>query len=77
MRKIACLSLIFSFLFSVIPVQAAEMSLPAVPEATETILQGSSRTGELVWHYRMYNGKEQKRLWSETQRKYLTDWIDC
>ena len=32
---------------------------------------------ENVWYYRTYNGKRQKRLWSATEKKWLTDWIDC
>lgn len=32
---------------------------------------------ETVWVHRMYNGKEQKRLWSYTKGRWLTDWIDC
>lgn len=35
------------------------------------------RTEGEVWHYRFYDGKMQKRLWSVTQEKWLTDWIDC
>lgn len=27
------------------------------------------------WYYRVVDGKTQKRLWSLTHRKWLTDWI--
>lgn len=29
------------------------------------------------WFYRTYNGQAQKRLWSVTEEKWLTDWMDC
>lgn len=29
------------------------------------------------WYYRDLYGKRQKRLWSITEGKWLTDWIDC
>ena len=32
---------------------------------------------ETVWVHRIYNGKEQKRLWSYTEGRWLTGWIDC
>lgn len=34
------------------------------------------RAEQTKWYYRVYNGKLQKRLWSETYAKWLTDWID-
>ncbi len=36
----------------------------------------SERVNEVVWKYRTYNGKRQKRLWSVTYQKWLSDWID-
>lgn len=30
-----------------------------------------------TWYYRVSNGILQKRLWSITEAKWLTDWIDC
>lgn len=32
---------------------------------------------EVEWCYRKYDGKWQKRLWSITYGRWLTDWIDC
>lgn len=37
----------------------------------------SPRSTVNIWYYRTYNGREQKRLWSITEGKWLTDWIDC
>ncbi len=32
---------------------------------------------EFIWKYRLYNGKKQKRLWSATRNRWVTDhWID-
>lgn len=32
---------------------------------------------DLVWYKRTYQGKTQKRLWSNKLSCWLTDWIDC
>ena len=29
------------------------------------------------WNFRLYNGVLQKRLWSKTYARWLTDWINC
>ena len=31
---------------------------------------------ETIWYTRVYNGMFQKRLWSITYGKWLTEWID-
>ena len=36
----------------------------------------STRAEETGWVYREYNGWYQKRLWSYTYGKWLTDWIN-
>lgn len=53
-----------------IPAYAA-VNLPKV-NSEEQIL----RAEQTKWYYRVYNGKLQKRLWSITEEKWLTDWID-
>lgn len=35
----------------------------------------STYAEETKWYYRMYNGQLQKRLWSDTEKKWLTDWM--
>jgi hypothetical protein len=35
-----------------------------------------ARVIQVTWYYRTYNGKEQRRLWSITEGKWLTDWLD-
>ena len=36
-----------------------------------------TRQEQFMWFYRVVNGKEQKRLWSVTYGRWVTDWIDC
>lgn len=60
---------------SCLPVMAAEPQLPsAATQATGGSI--SPQAEETVWYTRMYNGKLQKRLWSITNRCWLTEWID-
>lgn len=33
------------------------------------------RAEQTEWVYRIYNGNVEKRLWSRTYAKWLTDWI--
>lgn len=33
------------------------------------------RAADTVWKIKMINGKVYKRLWDETNQKWLTDWI--
>jgi hypothetical protein len=35
-----------------------------------------TRQEQFKWYYRMYNGHEQKRLWSITYAYWVTDWMD-
>lgn len=72
MRKfvicLVTLSLVLSF-FS-LPSFAAETS---IDETQSTI---DPRVDTTTWYTRVYNGKLQKRLWSNTYQVWLTDWID-
>lgn len=58
-----------------ISVFAADTSAPSVSNISQ--MSNVSRTDEVVWYTRTYNGKQQKRLWSLTYGCWLTDWIDC
>ncbi len=63
-----------------VPVAATEVRTE-VPQ--EKIMAASDSKLENVrgqvfkWYYRRYNGKLQKRLWSLTEGKWITGWIDC
>lgn len=37
----------------------------------------SIQAEQTQWCYRSYNGRVQKRLWSITEGKWLTEWEDC
>lgn len=58
-----------------ISVLAAEAAIPAQPMQAE---DGgiSPQAEETVWCVRVYEGRRQKRLWSITYERWLTDWID-
>ena len=72
MKKLLLWLVTLSLVFSIcsLPVIAAE---PTPGETQSTV---DPRTNEVVWYTRTYNGKLQKRLWSNTYQVWLTDWID-
>ena len=35
----------------------------------------NARVEQVTWKYRTYKGKKQRRLWSITYEKWLTDWL--
>ena len=47
------------------------------PPANTTNGGASTQAEETQWYFRTHNGVLQKRLWSFTQGKWLTDWIDA
>lgn len=40
------------------------------------VTQVTPRAEQTEWRHRIVNGQWQKRLWSITEGKWLTDWID-
>lgn len=54
----------------------AEAILPITPATLSADGGISPQAEETVWYTRWYNGKQQKRLWSITHSRWLTDWID-
>lgn len=74
--KKTLLTILFTLLISVntcMPIYAAtESAIPlAIPD--EII---SPTSEETVWYTRIYNGILQRRLWSLTYQKWLTEWED-
>lgn len=56
-------------------VGAAEATTPVLPvQAEENDI--TPHAEETVWYERYYNGRWQRRLWSVTYMRWLTDWID-
>ena len=74
MKKRIAIPLIATFLTAGIflaPTPAVYASeIPVLP-ATETL---EERAEETVWKYRNVDGKLQKRLWSLTYGKWITEW---
>lgn len=64
----------------VLAMSLVTVCVPAMPAQAATPGSGSEvspNAEEREWLFRLHNGKLQKRLWSITYRKWLTDWIDC
>ncbi len=67
------LAVIMSLSFS-IPIWAKAENVMVSAVVSQEITPRAERT---KWYFRVYNGKRQKRLWSVTNERWLTDWIDC
>lgn len=72
-----CLAAII--VLSAMPIAMAASCPPVIPGSVASASNGeaSPAASDRVWYYRNYNGKLQKRCWSMTWAKWLTDWIDC
>lgn len=58
-----------------VPVAATE---PEAPQPAQLTAGEATPQGEQTeWYHRNLDGKWQKRLWSITECRWLTDWIDC
>ena len=67
-------TLIVILLFSSItPVSAADFPAPTAIESPEEVLPASEET---QWVFQIKDGQLQKRLWSRTYQRGLTEWID-
>ena len=67
--------LVLAMMVSGLSVLAAAAEAPVPPTQAE---DGgiAPHTEETVWYTRVHNGVLQKRLWSITYGRWLTDWID-
>lgn len=69
-KALICVLIVASLTMS-----AAAIEIPvleSVPQpTTETI---TPRADETEWFFREYNGRYQRRLWSYTYARWLTDW---
>lgn len=74
MKRFSGVCIVLAVLLSVGVYAAPVASIEVVEErAVEVVLRA-----ELTeWVYRTYDGRLQMRLWSITNLKWLTDWIDC
>ena len=75
MRKMLGMLIVEQLLMIQMPVLEVKAEAPC--EQEKVVEEVSPRIEEFKWYYRTYNGKQQKRLWSITEQKWVTDWIDC
>lgn len=78
MRRILCLILALALVLSISVVAYAETVVhPEENEVSETVIPGDSpQAEETCWYFRTTDdGLFQKRLWSLTYGRWLTDWI--
>ncbi len=73
--KLYCLLTCMTLLFTT--GTAPIVSTAASPALVQDVTENSARAIETKWYYRTYNGVYQKRLWSLTDQKWLTDWMDA
>lgn len=75
MKKICALvlALVLCFCLSATAFADVIVTEPVVENLEETGVE--PRAEEVGWKYRVYNGNLEKRLWSYTYGKWLTDWI--
>lgn len=62
---------------TILAMSLATVCIPAIPAQAATPGVGSQvspNAEEREWYFRWYNGRLQKRLWSITYRKWLTEW---
>lgn len=73
-KKIITFMLVVSLALSLNIIALAAESYPEFND--QVLTEFSSRIEETEWYYRDIDGKIQKRLWSITENKWLTNWMD-
>lgn len=76
MKRIVSLLLAMIVLLSVSVPAFATADLPNVEDEQPAPSEGY-RIEQTVWFFRNNNGILEKRLWSLTYGRWLTDWIPC
>ena len=73
-RLLVSVMLVFVMCVSLLGTVASATEYTPVPQ---TVSDGeiTPMAEETVWYFRNYNGQLQKRLWSITEGKWLTDWM--
>jgi len=70
--RLLSLYMVLITLLSVTPPVLAAGNVSSSVASNEQVTPRIDETG---WFFRTYNGLFQKRLWSYTEGKWLTDWI--
>lgn len=74
MKKIKIVFLVLLVYFTLaVPVFAYDE--PIIQSSNESLVE--PRTEEFCWYYRDNNGVLERRCWSITYGKWVTDWIPC
>lgn len=74
MKKLISLLLAVILCLSLSVTAFADYTAPACDEDSGDRVS-VQRAEQTEWVYRIYNGNIEKRLWSNTYAKWLTDWI--
>ena len=74
-KFVACIGALL-LCFSLSSPAFADDTTIEVPPVAEAASEIQPRAEETEWVVRIYNGRVEKRLWSITYGKWLTDWID-
>ncbi len=76
MKKVVSLLLALILVFSISVPAFAASDLPASENELSESAEGT-RAEQTRWYFRNNNGILEKRLWSLTYGRWLTDWIPC
>ena len=72
-KKMLAIAIVLLLSINVLPVYASGNVFNPVLTSEGDVTPASEET---VWYTRIYNGMLQKRLWSLTYQKWLTEWED-
>lgn len=72
MKKLASILLALTLCLAM-SIPAFAVAQKAAPQKSATEIEARAEVTQ--WRYRVYNGQNQKRLWSITYERWLTDWM--
>ena len=72
-KRIVTIIVLLVLLTSLLPLSVNAAALQS--KETELVEEEILRAEQTEWYYRINNGVLEKRLWSITYQRWLTDWI--
>ncbi len=72
-KRIITIIVLLVLLTSLLPLSVNAAALQR--KETEFVEEEIQRAEQTEWYYRINNGVLEKRLWSITYQRWLTDWI--
>ncbi len=72
-KRIITIIVLLVLLTSLLPLSVNAAALQS--KESEIVEEQLQRAEQTEWHYRINNGVLEKRLWSITYGRWLTDWI--